>query len=761
MRHGFWIAGVAAVVVAAAAMAHASDSPGCVPAPGMACPDGTAAAGFFGGTNEIRSIGSDEELAEILARSHLEHAMGGGGWNAWDRGWNSWDGPVMLADVAMDRMAVPEGAMASLDSAAGSPMPGAVPYHSETNVQVEGVDEPDYVKTDGRYIYVASRDGISVVEAYPPEEARLVFKAALDIGPSEVRGMFLHGERLVIFHDGYEEHTVISEFGFMPEVSGRLVTHAVVIDISDRSGPSVVGDYAADGGFRDARMIGGHAYLITEAHIDRWDPRLPVVVAESGEAVEHDAFYFDGHGRFSNFNTVTAIDVAGGGARSETFLMGEAGTVYASADSIYLAYLQGHRGIWPAEPAREQRFLEVIVPLLPSDAREEIGRIAGDYSVPTAERWRIISGIMQDAYNAMGSGERAALFSEIREALREYDSEVLFGVERTVIHRIAVDGGEMEHAAKGSVPGRLLNQFSMDQHGDRFRVATTIESRAGDWDGRRANAVYILDERLEVLDGLDGIAPNESVFSARFMGDRLYLVTFERIDPFFVIDLSGDRVSVLGELKLPGFSDYLHPYGADHVIGIGRETAESGGRVEMQGVKIALFDVSDVSDPRVADDVVIGDWAVKSIGRSNHKAFFLDGESGVMSVPVTNRGGYRGGAAAPDAIPAYGPGWAGFYMFLVDKDDGISLAGTSAHREDAQARWLDDGRTLRIGEALYTVSPEYVKIHLIQDIKDRSEVLRLVGSLDDIPAFLLEPYEVNTVNIGRTGGLVPYLGPSP
>lgn len=231
---------------------------------------------------------------------------------------------------------------------------------------------------------------------------------------------------------------------------------------------------------------------------------------------------------------------------------------------------------------------------------------------------------MQKFYNKLDKNDREELFDEITDALDKYDAKIQEDTLKTVIHKISIDEDKIEYVAKGSVPGRLLNQFSMDENKDRFRVATTTEQYIQHQGTVRANAVYVLDEELNIVGELDEIAPNESIFSARFMGDRLYLVTFEQIDPFFVIDLSTDTPKILGELKIPGFSNYLHPYDKEHIIGIGRDTKVTGnGWVEQLGVKIALFNVKDVNNPKVSDEIIIGDKTTHSDAQYEHKAFFL------------------------------------------------------------------------------------------------------------------------------------------
>ena len=145
--------------------------------------------------------------------------------------------------------------------------------------------------------------------------------------------------------------------------------------------------------------------------------------------------------------------------------------------------------------------------------------------------------------------------------------------ERTVITKFGLDDGEVEFLGTGDVKGHILNQFSMDEYDEHFRIATTSGNF---WQGDSANNVYVLDPDLEVVGELEDLAPGEKIYSVRFMGEKGYVVTFKKIDPLFVIDLSDhENPSVLGKLKIPGYSDYLHPYDENHIIGIGKETVEA------------------------------------------------------------------------------------------------------------------------------------------------------------------------------------------
>ncbi len=414
--------------------------------------------------------------------------------------------------------------------------------------------------------------------------------------------------------------------------------------------------------------------------------------------------------------------------------MGYSGTIYVSENNFYLTYQQNLPFGFYEDSARD-RFFDIVVPLLPQEIQNQINQIRQDTSISSAKQWAQISEVLQDSYNKMSQNQKEQLFENIREALADYDAKIQKDSLKTIIHKISIDGSSLEYQAKGSVPGRLLNQFSMDENDDRFRIATTIEYYTPYSGVVRSNAVYVLDEDLKIVGGLDEIAPDESIFSARFMGDRLYLVTFQQIDPFFVIDLSSDSPKILGELKIPGFSNYLHPYDEDVVIGVGRDTKEIGnGRVQQLGVKIALFDVSDVSKPKVLDDYIIGDSSTHSESLHDHKAFFFDKNKSLLSIPISSDVKSLEGVSEKLIAPDWNR-WNGFYVFDLDTDDGINLKGTITHSENDRGYYsIGNSRTFYIENVLYTASELYLKMNSIDDLD-----------------------EINSIKFEHTGKFIEYL----
>jgi uncharacterized secreted protein with C-terminal beta-propeller domain len=254
---------------------------------------------------------------------------------------------------------------------------------------------------------------------------------------------------------------------------------------------------------------------------------------------------------------------------------------------------------------------------------------------------------------------------------------------KSSIHRIHIDGDEIEYVASGEVPGMVLNQFSMDEYEGYFRVATTTYGQT------TQNNVYVLDMGLNITGSLENLAPGETIYSARFMGEKGYLVTFKQVDPLFVIDLSDPyNPEVLGYLKITGYSDYLHPYDENHVIGIGKETTDAGEFAWYQGVKISLFDVSDVSNPREIDKEIIGHRGTDSPVLQDHKAFLFDKSRNLMVIPVLEAKVDVTKYSEADLVWAYGePVWQGAYVFDISlnvssNEDALQVKGRITHIEN-------------------------------------------------------------------------------
>ena len=288
--------------------------------------------------------------------------------------------------------------------------------------------------------------------------------------------------------------------------------------------------------------------------------------------------------------------------------------------------------------------------------------------------------------------------------------------EHTTIYRVHIANGTINPEAHGEVPGQILNQFSMDEYEDHFRVATTTWTNS-------TNNVYVLNMNMSIVGRLENLAPGEHIYSARFMGKRGYLVTFVQIDPLFVIDLSDPtKPTVLGELKIPGYSNYLHPYDENHIIGIGKETlpSEQGFFAWYQGVKISLFDVSNVSNPIQMANFTIGDRGTDSPVLYDHKAFLFDKEKNLLVIPVTVAKVPTEKYPGPVDPSAYGqPVWQGAYVFNITLQQGLVYRGGITHIDNSTGIWDYEHyvqRSLYIENVLYTVSQAQVKLNDLDDL---------------------------------------------
>ena len=306
----------------------------------------------------------------------------------------------------------------------------------------------------------------------------------------------------------------------------------------------------------------------------------------------------------------------------------------------------------------------------------------------------------------------------------------------TTIQKIRLYNGDITPVAEGIVSGWVLNQFSMDEYDGYFRVATTTGRLWWGW--RRVNtnqtsAVYVLDKNMKTVGRLEDLAPREDIYSARFLGGRCYLVTFKKVDPLFVIDLSKPtNPKILGKLKIPGYSNYLHPFDANHVIGLGKEATESevGDFAWYQGIKISLFDVTDVSRPLEIAKIEVGDRGTDSPALSDHHAFLFSRDRKLLVIPILeakiNPANYEGSPPA-DAYGDYVS--QGAYVFNISLN-GINLKGKVTHLQDLELQksgYLMENsysvqRSLYIEDYLYTISDAMIKINNLSDLKEVNSI---------------------------------------
>ena len=565
-------------------------------------------------------------------------------------------------------------------------VPGAAGY-STTNVQVRGVDEADIVKTDGQYIYQVNNGRVVVVKASPPGEMKI--QTILEFDAFVPRELYVDQKYLVVIGSTGQGPVRIMEDRARPQIYPpvplRSTVKAVVYDVTDKRNPRKQREVELEGDYVSSRKIGAALYLVAN---------LPYYQIKDQERVSLAPSYRDSAGN-NEFVEVGYADIR------------------YFPDSLQPNYL--------------------MVAGLNLDRQDEPMQVA------------TYLGAGQNLYASQDSLYVAITrYQHVGPVPLQQGAPIRYVLSETgtVIYRFALDNGRVKYRAKGEVPGSILNQFSMDEYGGYFRIATTRGEAWRDDEHTSRNNLYVLDGDLRITGRLENVAPGERIYSVRFMGDRGYMVTFKQVDPLFVIDLKDPRrPAILGKLKIPGYSDYLHPYDENHLIGFGKDTVEvprkdgegreTGTVAFYQGMKIAVFDVTDVEHPVEMFVERIGGRGTDSELLRNHKALLFDRDRNLLAFPVTVME-VKNQVVAPGGIPAYGEfTFQGAYVYRLDLENGFRLRGRITHL--AEEDYLKTGhgwygsnknveRILYIGDALYTLSGWMIKAHDLDTLTEKGSL---------------------------------------
>lgn len=568
--------------------------------------------------------------------------------------------------------------------------------YSETNIQVEGIDEPDIVKTDGTYLYILVDSTIFIVRSYPTSSLNVESKITLN-DSYYYSSLFISQDTLIVFGQSYPSYWLYREPLLLEKEVDETIdedekktpdtikpdttvplpgewnvaqTTVQVFDLSDRRNPTVIKKIEIDGSFVNARMMNSFMYLVASESIydvyrimEEVDYfRIPqITVNGNSENISASQMYYvDEPEDATTFTHVLTLNLNDYSFTEKSFLIGNTQEIYMSKQHLYLVY--------------------------------------SSYE-----------------YNPGLFGTSS--FNQNNQI--------------TKVHKIEVDNDSIRYLASGKVQGRLLNQFSMDEHQNHFRIATTTGYSWND-DNPSMNHVYILDNELTVVSSITNIAPGEQIYSARFMGDTAFLVTFKNTDPFFTLDLSDpENPMLLGELKLPGFSDYLHPYDEHHIIGIGKDTVASNNPnfAWYQGVKLALFNVSDLSNPVLVDTEIIGDRGSYTPVLSDHHALLFDKQKNLLVLPVSVYEINDEEKTTYENDPGtYGHfSYQGAYVFSITSQ-GFSLKDRITHLNQTNINKLQHRewyygdeqsfiqRCLYIENVLYTISEAMVQTHSLDTV---------------------------------------------
>jgi len=546
----------------------------------------------------------------------------------------------------------------------GESASGGADRHADTNVQVAGIDEPDVLKTDGRSAFYAGQRysryvDTRVIDTEEPADPTVVS------GVPEAGQLLLANDTLVVLQD--------------EELHG--------FDVSDRENPEREWTKPIDGRLETARLKGGELYLVVAEHTDREDP-CPVEPlggagdgsddaagddAAAGATVECSAVHYspDATGADTTYSVVR-LDPADGEVEDAASFVGSAGhtVTYVSANAVYLTY--------PDSVSHAEMRMEFLLgpgsDVLDEQAVADLEQLR-EYDLSERARRVEIEAILSEWRARLDEDERGDAREELESAFETYSEEHLREFQSTGIVRVDTNGS-LDVSATGKVPGRPLDQFSLSEHEGHLRIATTVEAPAAESE----NDLYVLDGELDVVGEVRGMGVDQRIYSVRYVGDEAYLVTYRQIDPFYTVDLSEpEDPEIMGELKLPGFSTYLHPLSEDRVLGIGEEDGE---------VKAVTFDISDRENPTVEDEAILdARWSAIS---ETHHAFLLDERHGVFFLP-TEQGGYvydyEDGLARETVVETDGPAVRATYL-----DDYLYVFGQQELVVVDETSWEEERR---------------------------------------------------------------------
>lgn len=669
----------------------------------------------LGQQSRIKKFNSPEEFKKFLADNPPS--------NSYYDGRNMMRGEVQM--LAKDTAASPESSVGEV--------PASTDF-STTNIQVAGVDEPDIIKSDGKYLYALVYNILYIIDAVPAEQTKIISRIKFSSRPQD---LFINGNRLVVF--GADEQMPQSDL-YKTFIRRSGYTFFKVFDLTDRANPQQIKDLSVEGNYRDARMIGDYVYFLTQNYnyvaVDN-NQILPRVIdgqkeisqncqGQNSKCLQPEIFYFDYPYSNYNLSTVLAVNVKNVDEpmNENIYLMSDTQNIYVSNKNIYLSYTK-YLNEYQIEMAVTK---ELLWPNLGSEDKDKITKIEAvdNYILSNEEKQSKIAAIIQRYLASLPVSEQEQWQKNISQRIKEKYNDLSKELEKTVIHKIGIDGGKLNYLTEGEIPGTVLNQFSFDEKDNYLRVATTKNrswSRFVTESDQESYAnIYVLDSDLKLVGSVEKLAPGERIYAARFISDRVYLVTFQQTDPLFVIDLKEPRQPVvLGQLKIPGFSNYLHPYDDDTLIGIGKDTeALPNGGVRTKGLKFSLFDVSNVKAPREIDTYLIGDLGSDSIALYDHKAFLFAANKNMLVIPVSITK-----AMQPDS---YGKlSFSGALVLKVTKS-GFELKGQVDHSDGGRVSGVDPfngyeyydntvKRSLYIDDNLYTFSNQYLKINKISDLQ--------------------------------------------
>lgn len=550
--------------------------------------------------------------------------------------------------------------------------------YSTTNIQVENVDEADITKTDGDYIYSISENNVIITDVINPEEIKIAATIKSTDG-SFPEDLILYKNELIVIST---KSSSSSSYYY----NNKSNTVVKIYDITTKNNPILEKSYELYEPYYTSRCINNVLYVISSGTLRKDDDKIERNYKENYSKKEielEDIKYLkDIETKNQTLISVVDLDDIKADIKVSSYLI-DISNAYVSENSIYLLN-------------QDYEYNSYAPPI------KSIFGLRGIFGAFTYED----------------------------------DSELSNGYN-TEIYKFDINlDGSISYNSKNKVEGKTINQYSLDEQNGHLRVALY------DRDGAR---VVIFDKKLKKIGESECVAKGETMYSSRFMNNKVYLVTYKTMDPLFVIDLSDETApKVLGELHIPGYSTYLHPYDDNHLIGIGMQTEEVVNRNSMGkitsttskiiGMKMALFDVSDVNNPTQISETVIGDRRTTSAILTNPKALLFSKEKELIAIPVNNYNEDFEISSTSDSYSStissytnYKKAYVseGYFVYNINVEDGFKLKGVITHessnkKNSSSSYYYNSSKLLRglyIDDNLYTVSESAVKVNNLETLE--------------------------------------------
>ncbi len=561
----------------------------------------------------------------------------------------------------------------SATSSSSSSSEGSKDY-STTNIQVENVDEADITKTDGKYIYSISENNVIITDVKNPSDIKIVAKIVISNAIPE--DLILYNNKLVVISS---ENLTSSSY-----YNNNANTTVNIYDTSDIQNPKLIKNYKLFEPYYTSRRINNKLYIISSGKLRKENDKIVTYYKENGEIVDlglkNIKYLKDVKTNRQTLISMINLENPTGKVFVNSYLM-DISNAYISENNIYLL----------------------------------------DYRYEYSNNTPPISTLF-------------GLKGAIGPFTYEYENNMKnkSGYKTKIYKFNILNDGTIKYDTKTKTDGRTINQFSIDEYNENLRVALY------DNNGSR---IVVFNKNLKEIGRSSNMAKGEQMYSSRFIGNKAYLVTYKTTDPLFVVDISNpSNIQILGELKIPGYSTYLHPYDENHIIGIGMQTEEkinknSSGKVisttsTIIGMKMALFDISNVNNPIEISNTIIGDRRATSAILTNHKALLFSKEKELIAIPVNNYSqdfSINDSSNSYDSIiksyTKYNKQYIseGYFVYNINLKDGFKLKGVINH-DNTKSKYSYSYtskllRGLYIDNNLYTISESAIKVNRLDNLE--------------------------------------------